>query len=412
MSYVNGLRCRECGHSCEATAQHVCELCFGPLEVDYDFDAIARDISKEKIAERRPSLWRYAELLPVSSPAPIDLGAGFTPLIRADRLAAELGLGELWVKNDTVNPTGSFKDRVVSVALTKARELGFKTAACASTGNLGNAVAAHAASAGLRSFVFIPKNLEKNKILASAVYGTTLVAVDGTYDDINRLCSELAEEQPTWAFVNQNVRPYYSEGSKTLAFEVAEQLGWKAPDHVVVPVASGSQLTKIAKGYRDLAKVGLIEESTVRISGAQAEGCSPVYRAWVDGEDIVRPVRPDTIAKSLSIGNPADGGYVLNEVRSSGGSLAAVTDEEIVDGIRLLARTEGVFAETAGGVTIATLKKLAQSGAINADERVVAYISGNGLKTTDAVAPHVGFTAEIQPKIGQVNDLIKKVEAA
>jgi threonine synthase len=412
MSYVEGLRCRECSRTYEATAQHVCEWCFGPLEVAYDYAAIKADLTREKIASRRASLWRYAELLPVAPEAPVDLGAGFTPLIRADRLAEELGLGELWLKNDTVNPTGSFKDRVVSVALTKARELGFKVAACASTGNLGNSVAAHAAHAGLSSYVFIPHNLERGKVLGSAIYGTTLIAVDGTYDDINRLCSELADEQPDWAFVNQNVRPYYSEGSKTLAFETAEQLGWQAPDHVVVPVASGSQLTKIAKGFRELAKVGLIDEHPVRISGAQAAGCGPVAEAFVTGASHVTPVKPHTIAKSLAIGNPADGNYVLDEVRSSGGALTGVCDEEIIDAIRLLARTEGIFAETAGGVTIASLRRLAEKGVVRDDERVVAYITGNGLKTADVVAPYVGFAGTISPTLSDVQEFLASTEGA
>lgn len=399
MTFATGLRCRECTQTYQATARHVCDICFGPLEVEYDYEAIRQAISPTAIAERRPSLFRYAELLPVSDDSPIDLGAGLTPLVRADRLAAELGLGELWIKNDTVNPTGSFKDRVVSVALTKARELGFKVAACASTGNLGNSVAAHAAHAGLQSYVFIPSNLERAKVLGSAIYGTTLVAVDGTYDDINRLCSELADDRPEWAFVNQNVRPYYSEGSKTLAFEVAEQLGWQAPDHVVVPVASGSQLTKVAKGFRELVEVGLLRSASVRISGAQAAGCAPVAEAWTTGADRVRPVKPHTIAKSLAIGNPADGDYALDEIRSSDGGAVGVCDEEIIDGIRLLARTEGIFAETAGGVTVASLRRLAEQGVVRGDERVVIYITGNGLKTPDVVAPYVGFDATIAARL-------------
>jgi threonine synthase len=356
-------------------------------------------------------LWRYKELLPVAAEAPVDLGAGFTPLIRADRLAAELGIGELWIKNDTLNPTGSFKDRVVSVALTKARELGFKVAACASTGNLGNSVAAHAAHAGLQSYVFIPKNLEKGKILASAIYGTTLVGVDGSYDDINRLTSELSDEQPDWAFVNQNVRPYYSEGSKTLAFEIAEQLGWEAPDHVIIPIGSGSQLIKNAKAYRELAKVGLIEEKNVRFSGAQAAGCAPVAEAWATGADHIKPVRPHTIAKSIAIGNPADGTYVLDEVRSSGGGIAAVCDEDIVEGIRLLARTEGIFAETAAGTTVASLAKLAQQGIVKKDERVVIHVTGHGLKTSEAVASFSAFTAEIPPTLDAVRAVIEAQES-
>jgi threonine synthase len=398
--YVSGLRCRECGRAYPAEALHVCEYCFGPLEVSYDYDAIARSISRASIAAGPTSIWRYADLLPASNDGAVDLGAGFTPLIRADRLAAELGLGELWLKNDTLNPTGSFKDRVVAVALARARELGFKVAAGASTGNLANSVAAHAARAGMRHVVFIPADLEAGKIVTTAVYGPHLVAVDGNYDDVNRLCAELASERETWAFVNVNLRTYYAEGSKTLAFETAEQLGWQAPDHVVVPVASGSQLTKIAKGFSELWKVGLLEEEPhVRVSGAQAAGCSPVATAFVERHDYVRPVKPATIAKSLAIGNPADGWYALDTVRSSGGRLAAVTDEELVDGMLLLARTEGIFAETAGGVTIATLAKLAAAGVVRPDERVVAYVTGQGLKTIEAVADRAGPTVTIAPTI-------------
>ncbi len=400
MSFVEGLRCRECARSYPAEALHVCEWCFGPLEVVYDYGAISASVSRESIAAGPLSIWRYADLLPADPDGAVDLGAGFTPLVRADRLAAELGLGELWIKNDTVNPTGSFKDRVVSVALTKARSLGFKVAACASTGNLANSVAAHAARAGMQSVVFIPSDLEPGKVVTTAVFGGKLVAVDGNYDDVNRLCAELADGRPSWAFVNVNVRTYYAEGSKTLAFEVAEQLGWSTPDHVVVPVASGSQLTKIAKGFHELHGVGLLpDEPAVRVSGAQALGCSPVATAFENGSDVVRPVRPDTIAKSLAIGNPADGVYALETVRRSGGALASVTDAEIVDGIRLLARTEGIFAETAGGVTIATLAKLAASGQVRRDERVVAYVTGNGLKTIDAMAPTCGPTMTIPPTL-------------
>jgi len=403
VSFVEGLRCRECGRSYPAEALHVCDFCFGPLEVTYDYDAISAAVSPARIAAGPQTIWRYADLLPVSpGSAPVDLGAGFTPLVRAERLAAELGLGELWIKNDTVNPTGSFKDRVVSVALTKARELGFKVAACASTGNLANSVAAHAAHAGMRSIVFIPHDLELAKVVTTAIYGGQLVAVDGNYDDVNRLCAELASEHPSWAFVNVNVRTYYSEGSKTLAFEVAEQLGWRAPDHVVVPIASGSQLVKIDKGFAELAKIGLLapeDGSRVRVSGAQAEGCSPVATAFREGTDAVRPVKPSTIAKSLAIGNPADGWYALDVVRRSGGAIGAVSDDEIIDGIGLLARTEGIFAETAGGVTIATLAKLAAEGVVRPDEVVVAYVTGNGLKTIEAVAPHFGPTATIAPTL-------------
>ena len=404
-SFVQGLRCRECGHAFPAEALHVCEWCFGPLEVVYDYEKIAAATSRETIAAGPPSIWRYANLLPAVNDGAVDLGAGYTPLVRADRLAAELGLGELWLKNDTLNPTGSFKDRVVSVALARARAMGFKVAACASTGNLANSVAAHAARAGMRHVVFIPSNLEAGKVVTTAVYGPSLIAVDGSYDDVNRLCAELASEHPTWAFVNVNLRTYYAEGSKTLAFETVEQLGWEAPDHVVVPVASGSQLTKIARGFRELHKVGLLdEEPHVRISGAQAEGCSPVATAFTEGHEYIRPVKPSTIAKSLAIGNPADGPYALDEVRRSGGGLEAVSDQEIVDAMLLLARTEGIFAETAGGVTVATLARLAAKGVVRSDERVVAYITGAGLKTIEAVAPVCGPTATIAPTMDAFAD--------
>ncbi len=414
MSHVTGLRCRECGREFPAEALHVCDFCFGPLEVAYDYDAIAASITRESIAAGPRSIWRYRDLLPVDDESPVDLGAGFTPLVRADRLAAELGLGELWIKDDTANPTGSFKDRVVSVALTKARRLGFKVAACASTGNLANSVAAHAARAGMASVVLIPSDLEQAKVTMTAVYGGTLVAVDGTYDDVNRLCAELTSEHPTWAFVNVNVRTYYAEGSKTLAFEIAEQLGWQAPDHVVVPVASGSQLTKVAKGFAELGRVGLLAggEPKVRISGAQAAGCSPVATAFAEGSDAIRPVRPKTIAKSLSIGNPADGWYALEAVRRSGGALASVTDDEIIDAIRLLARTEGIFAETAGGVTIATLAKLAAQGVVRRDETVVAIVSGHGLKTVEALTGTVGPTVTISPTLAAFDAAVPEPDHA
>jgi threonine synthase len=412
VSFVEGLRCRECSRTYPRAALHVCEWCFGPLEVVYDYQAVAAATTRESIAAGPPTIWRYANLLPVDAAGAVDLGAGFTPLVRADRLGAELGLRQLWLKNDTVNPTGSFKDRVVSVALTAARELGFKVAACASTGNLANSVAAHAARAGMASYVFVPADLEPAKIVATAVYGGHLIAIDGNYDDVNRLCAELASEQPDWAFVNVNVRTFYSEGSKTLAFEVCEQLGWTAPDHVVVPIGSGSQLTKIKKGYDELDKVGLLNEPNhVRVSGAQATGCSPVATAFAEGSEHVRPVRPHTIAKSLAIGNPADGIYALDVVRSTGGSMAAVSDPEIVEGIGLLARTEGIFAETAGGVTIATLERLAASGAIHPDEVVVAYITGNGLKTVDALAATTGPSATIAPTLEAFAGVLEREQA-
>ena len=399
MAHVEALRCRECGKTFPIAPSYTCEFCFGPLEVAYDREAVKAAVSREAIEAGPPSIWRYAPLLPVDPPGDATQQVGWTPLVRADRLAAELGLGEVWVKDDTRNPTNSFKDRVVAVALAKALEFGLKTFACASTGNLANAVAAAAARAGLESYVFVPADLEPAKIVATAIFGGNVVAVDGNYDDVNRLCAEVASERP-WAFANVNVRPFYAEGSKTLAFETAEQLGWETPDHVVVPVGSGSLLTKIRKGFDELHDVGLLADAPkVRVSGAQATGCSPVATAFNAGADTIRPVKPSTIAKSLAIGNPADGYYALDTVRETGGGLAAVTDDEVVDGIRLLARTEGIFGETAVGVTIASLKKLAEEGVIRPDERVVVYATGHGLKTLDALAPESGPTAVIEPTL-------------
>ncbi|MFN2614628.1 MAG: threonine synthase [Actinomycetota bacterium] len=397
MGAILGLRCRECGREYPAEPIHVCEFCFAPLEVVYDYDDIKTTISRERIERGPRSIWRYSDLLPGGHKR-VDLGAGLTPLVPAPRLGAELGLRDLWIKNDTLNPTHSFKDRVVSVALTVAREFGFTTVACASTGNLANAVAAHAAHAGLDAYIFIPSDLERGKVVATAIYGPKLVAVEGTYDDVNRLCSEIAGEYE-WAFVNVNVRPYYAEGSKSLAFEIAEQLGWRAPDHVVVPIASGSLLTKIKRGLNELTTVGLIDEHQTRISGAQAEGCSPVATAFKAGEEHVRPVKPHTIAKSLAIGNPADGFYAIKTVRESGGAIESVTDEEIRQGMSLLARTEGIFTETAGGVTIATLRKLAAAGIVRPEERTVALITGDGLKTIGAVVDTAGPWTTIPPRL-------------
>lgn len=407
MTFVQGLRCRECGREYPAEALHACEWCFGPLEVVYDYDAVSSVMTPESIASGPPTLWRYAPLLPADAEGAIDLGAGFTPLIKADRLAAELGLSELWIKNDGLQPTGSFKDRVVSVALTVASRLGSKVAACASTGNLANSVAAHAAWAGMKSVVFVPADVEPAKLTATSVYGGTLVAVQGGYDEVNRLCAEIVGEHPDWAVVNVNMRAYYSEGSKTLAFEVAEQLGWQAPDHVVVPIGSGSQLTKIYKGFEELGRVGLLPgPPSVRISGAQPAGCSPVADAFAQGSDRIRPVRPATVAKSLAIGDPADGVYALDVVRKTGGSIAAVSDEQIVEAIGLLARTEGIFTETAGGVTIATLVKLAKQGVIRPDERVVCYVTGTGLKTVDALAA-LRPTVTIPPTLEAFNNAVE-----
>ena len=378
------LRCKECKTEYSLDARYVCERCFGPLEVAYA--PRSREDApelKRRIQAGPFSMWRYADFLPTEGRG-YALPAGWTPLVKADRLAAELGLGEVWIKNDAANPTHSFKDRVVSVAMSRAQELGYSTIACASTGNLANAVAAHAAAAGLESYVFIPSNLEEQKILATGVYGTNLVAVNGNYDDVNRLCTELSGDHE-WAFVNINMRPYYAEGSKTLAFEIAEQTGFELPDRIVAPIASGSLFTKLARGFSEWIEAGLLTGELPKFNGAQAQGCSPVAQAYDAGLDFCKPVKPDTIAKSLAIGNPADGPYALELARSSGGGIDAVSDDEIREGIRLLARTTGIFTETAGGVTTAVLKKLAERGDIGADERVVAVITGEGLKTLDAV---------------------------
>jgi threonine synthase len=385
-----GLRCRACGAEYEAEARYVCTRCFGPVEAAYDHSALERDPSalKRRIQAGPQSLWRYADLLPVAAAPAVatdSLPAGGTPLVRADRLAERLGLREVWVKNDTANPTHSFKDRVVAIGAARARELGFDTLACASTGNLANAVAARAAASGLPSYVFIPADLEEQKVLGNAAYGTTLVKVRGTYDDVNRLCTELSGERESWAFVNVNLRPYYAEGSKTLAYEIAEQLGWELPDGVVAPIASGSLFTKIHKGFGELRELGLVDGPAPTMHGAQADGCSPVATAWAQGRDTCLPVRPNTIAKSLAIGTPADGPYALDTARDTGGCIESVTDDEIRAGIRLLAETTGIFTETAGGVTTATLAKLAAAGALERSGRIVLVITGDGLKTLDAV---------------------------
>jgi threonine synthase len=381
---VQALQCKECRETYPLEARYVCERCFGPLEVAYDLSGLDAASAKRRIQAGPQTIWRYADFLPFEDPPVPGLPVGLTPLQRAPRLAEALGLGEVWVKNDTANPTHSFKDRVVAVAVAKAQELGYDVVACPSTGNLANAVAAHSAAAGLDSYVFIPADLEEQKVLATGVYGTHLVAVRGTYDDVNRLCTELSADHD-WAFVNVNVRPYYAEGSKTIAFEIAEQLGFELPDRVVAPIASGSLFTKIARGFDEWREVGLVSGELPTFNGAQAAGCSPVAQAFEEGQDFCRPVKPDTIAKSLAIGNPADGPYALDLARRSGGSIDSVTDDEVREGIRLLAQTTGIFTETAGGVTTATLRKLAERGDIGPDERVVAVITGDGLKTLDAV---------------------------
>ena len=415
MSFVSGLKCRECDREYPPEPLNVCDFCFGPLEVVYDYATIAEVTTCDSISRGPLSIWRYSDLLPANSGDPVDIMAGYTPLIKARNLGKCLGLRNLYIKNDSVNPSFSFKDRVVSVAATKAVEFGFDTLACASTGNLACSVAAHAARAGVRSIVFIPSDLERGKIIGAAVYGPTLVSVEGTYDEVNRLCSEVADTYP-WAFVNINMRPYYAEGSKTLGYEVAEQLGWRLPEHVVVPAASGAMFTKIWKGFNELACLGLLDgvepdsfgpdqntvhhpAVTTRMHMAQAAGCAPIVTAWESGQPQVFPVRPDSIAKSLAIGNPADGIYSLRVIQASDGTASAVPEHEIVDGIRLLAETEGIFTETAGGVVVTGLKHLAESGAIKADELTVIYITGNGLKTQEAVEAVVN-PLSIKPTMG------------
>src|SRR5271155_5467417 len=405
--FFSFLKCRECGRQYPKQAVHVCEYDFGPLEADYNYDVIKNAISRKVIESRPHSMWRYRELLPIDNEPTVGLNTGFTPLVKADRLARALGIRELWVKNDAFNyPTLSFKDRVVSVALSRAKELGFKIVACASTGNLANSVAANAAGAGMKSYVLIPADLEQSKVLNSLVYGTQVIGIHGAYDQVNRLCSEIAGKYG-WGFVNVNLRPYYAEGSKTIGFEIAEQLGWRAPRHTVVPMASGSLLTKITKAYQEAIKVGLIEEQPFSVHGAQAAGCGPITAAFKAGTDLIKPVpKPKTIAKSLAIGTPADGYYAVNAVKSTGGGSEDASDEEIIEGIRLLAETEGIFAETAGGVTVACAKKLIASGKIPTNESVVLCITGHGLKTAESVAPHLPAPRLINPSLREFDALI------
>ncbi|MBI2923354.1 MAG: threonine synthase [Planctomycetes bacterium] len=402
---LNGLKCRECGTITTIGPKYVCEDCFGPLEVVYDYDAIRSRISREKIAAGPHSIWRYLDLLPVSEDCIVTLHEGMTPLVAAPRLGKEIGLRNLFIKNDSVNPTFSFKDRVVACAVSRAKEFGFDTVSCASTGNLGGSVAAFGAVSGMRPVVFVPADLEPSKIVGIGAYGPTLIAVDGSYDDVNRLCAEISATKK-WAFVNINLRPFYSEGSKTLGYEVAEQLGWRAPDHVVVPIASGSLLCKIHKGLHEFETLGLIGPVKTRISGAQGSGCSPVATAFAAGRDEIVPVRPATIAKSLAIGNPADGIYALDIIRKTGGAADSATDPEIIDAMKLLARTEGIFTETAGGVTVSVLRKLATRGKIGRDEVTVAYITGNGYKTQEAVAPTLPQPPVIRPTVKEVERVL------
>src|SRR5437899_9893520 len=409
--FFTSLKCRECGRHYPKEALHVCEFCFGPLEVDYDYDLIKTVLTRDKIQSRPTTMWRFRELLPVAGDPTVGLQVGFTPLIKADRLAKRLGIRELWVKNDTVNyPSLSFKDRVVSVALSRAKELGFTTVACASTGNLANSVAANAASAGMKAYVFIPSDLEQGKILNSLIYGASVIGIKGHYDEVNRLCAEIAGKFG-WAFVNVNMRPYYAEGSKSMGYEIMEQHGWRAPKHTVVCMASGSLLTKIQKSYQEFIKLGLVAETDYKIHGAQATGCSPISTAQKAGLDFFKPVKPNTIAKSLAIGTPADGFYALKAMKETGGSAEDVTDDEIRDGIKLLAEHEGIFAETAGGMTVVVAKKLIASGRIPANDSAVLCITGNGLKTLDAVNGHAGAPREIKPSLREFEGLLASEDA-
>ncbi len=412
MDKLRGLRCRECGRGYPTSPVHVCEFCFGPLEVDYHYDALRGVVTRDSIGAGPPSMWRYRDLLPIEGDAAVGHHVGFTPLVRARNLGDELGVAELYIKNDAVcHPTWSFKDRVVSVAVTKAREFGFDTVACASTGNLANSVAAHAAEARLESYIFIPADLEQGKVLATLVYNPTLVAVEGTYDEVNRLCSEIADKY-RWAFVNVNFRPYYSEGSKTYGFEIVEQLGWRPPDHIVVPCAGGSLITKIWKAIKELRTLGLVDGPVrTRMHAAQAAGCGPIVTMIKDDTDVLRPVRPHTIAKSLAIGNPADGYYAYRTAKESGGWGEHVTDEEIVEGMLLLARTEGIFTETAGGVTVAATRKLVEQGVIPRNESVVICITGNGLKTPDALHERLATHVKIRPTLSAFDRALAELKS-
>jgi len=406
-TFFSNLKCRECGRLYPKEAIHICEFDFGPLEAAYDYDLIAKHINREVIASRPQTMWRYRELLPIDGQPTVGAQVGFTPLVKADRLAKHLGVDELYIKNDTVNyPTLSFKDRVVSVALSRARELGFKVVACASTGNLANSVAANAAAAGLTSYVLIPANLEKSKIVGSLVYGTQVIGIEGAYDQVNRLCSEIAGKYG-WGFVNVNLRPYYAEGSKSMGFEIAEQLGWKLPRHTVIPMASGSLLTKIHKAYKEFIKIGVLDEQPFSVHGAQASGCSPISEAKKKHSDIVKPVsKPDTIVKSLAIGTPADGYYAIRSMNQTGGSAEDCSDDEVIRGIRDLAEYAGIFAETAGGVTVACARKLIESGKIPSNESIVLCITGHGLKTQEAIHGHCGEPRVINPSLREFEALI------
>jgi threonine synthase len=410
MSYVEGLKCRECGRQYPKEALHVCEFCFGPLEVSYNYEKIFKVLTKNVIRRRPPNMWRYRELLPIDEEPTVGLDVGFTPFIRANNLAKALGVRELYIKNDAVNhPSLSFKDRVVAVALSKAREFNFDIVACASTGNLANSVAANAAAGRFKSYIFIPYDLEQGKVLGTMIYGTNVIGIRGNYDDVNRLCSEIAGKY-RWAFVNINIRPYYAEGSKTYAYEIMEQFKWKAPMHIIVPMAGGSLITKIWKALNEFKKLGLIPSMRTKVHGAQADGCSPIVTAVKEETDLIKPVKPNTIAKSLAIGNPADGFYAMKTIRESNGYAESVNDDEIIEAMKLLAETEGIFTETAGGVTVGVAKKLIEQGRIPKDESIVISITGQGLKTQEAILGRVGKVMTINAKLSEFDELLKKGE--
>ena len=408
MSYVKGLKCRECGRLYPKQPLYVCEYCFGPLEVDYDYEKIKQKLTRKEIESRPKNLWRYRELLPIDGTPTDGLNSGFTPLVRAKNLEKALGVKELHLKDDSVNhPTLSFKDRVVAVALSKAKEFGFDTVACASTGNLANSVAAQAAVANLKRYIFIPADLELGKIVGTLIYNPILVAVEGNYDQVNRLCSEIAIKYK-WAFVNINIRPYYAEGSKTYGYEIVEQLGWKVPKHIIVPCAGGSLITKIYKGIKEFRNIGLINKIDTKVYAAQATGCAPIVTAIKEDSEIIKPVKPKTIAKSLAIGNPADGIYAVGTVKESGGWAEDVNDDEIVEAIKLLAATEGIFTETAGGVTLGVTKKLIAQGRIPKDEPILVCITGNGLKTQEAVSEKIGKPIKIEPNLDSFEENVTR----
>lgn len=409
MSYVNGLKCRECDRKYQKEPIHVCEFCFGPLEVIYDYDGIKNALSRKVIEGRQKNMWRYRELIPIDGEPKVGRDVGFTPLVRAKNLGNVLGVDNLYIKNDSVShPTLSFKDRVVATAITKAMEFGYDTVACASTGNLANSVAALSAEGGIKSYIFIPADLESSKIIGTLIYGTNLIGVKGNYDDVNRLCSEIAANY-RWAFVNITIRPYYGDGSKTFGYEIAEQLGWRAPDNVIVPVAGSSLITKVWKAFKEFEMLGLIGKVNTKVFAAQAKGCSPVTSAIKEGRNFIKPVKPNTIAKSIAIGNPADGYYGIKTVNESGGYGEDVTDEELIEGIKLLAKTEGIFTETAGGVTVAVTKKLIEQGRIKKNELTVVSITGNGLKTIEAVSNRIGNPVIIEPRLGSFQEKFGKL---